>query len=157
MSFTRFAVAIMTAVSICTLATPVNAAEVASVLKPAIEKLKDSKTRVMLPTWLPANCKGPLGTGTGMFEDGYEVWLGDSGATTTFFTSGGKGKATKSKRPIRLANGKIAYLQTLKDICLDWTDKDRVYRVGYPSWGKKKDIEILTRIANSMKFVETKN
>ncbi|MCW5823067.1 MAG: hypothetical protein KIT34_09710 [Cyanobacteria bacterium TGS_CYA1] len=127
-----------------------------TVLRPAVEKLKDSKTPVMLPTWLPSSCIGPVGVGGGPFQDGYEIWLGTCSADTTFFTSGGKGKATKTKHAVKLINGKTAYVQNLKDFCIEWTDKSYVYRVGYPSRGAKSDSEILIKIANSMKLLESK-
>jgi hypothetical protein len=157
MSFIRYAVIVTI---LCGTVTPCfgadtksKAIKVPSIIEPAIEQIKDSKTPVMLPTWLPSNCTGPLGTGTGPFEDGYEIWLGTCSADTTFYTSGGKGKATRTKRSIKLKNGKIAYMQNLKNFCMEWSDKDRVYRVGYPSRGTKSDTAILTKIANSMKLV----
>lgn len=157
MSFIRFA---LTSMILCGIIAPAYGIDsksktiaVPAIIKPAIEKIKDSKTPVMLPTWLPSNCKGPLASGTGPFTDGYEIWLGTCSADTTLFVSGGKGKATKTKRPIRLLNGKTAYIQSLKDFCLEWSDKECVYRVGYPSRGTKSDIAILTKIANSMKLV----
>lgn len=130
--------------------------KIPAVLRPAVEKLKDSKTPVMLPSWLPSSCTGPVGAGGGPFQDGYEIWLGTCSADTTFFTSGGKGKATKTKQTVKLMNGKTAYIQNFKDFCLEWTDKAYVYRVGYPSRGAKSDSEILMKIANSMKLLESK-
>lgn len=157
MSFIRFAV---TAIILCGTVTSGYAGDIKSkatvfpaIIKLAIEQIKDSKTPVMLPVWLPSNCKGPIGTGAGPFQDGYEIWLGTCSADTTLFVSGGKGKATKTKHPIKLINGKTAYIQSLKDFCLEWSDKECVYRVGYPSRGSKSDIEILCKIANSMKLV----
>lgn len=134
----------------------VQSTKIPAILRPAIAKLKDSKTPVMLPTWLPSTCKGPLATGSGPFQDGYEIWLGTCSADTTFFTSGGKGKAKKTKQAVTLMNGKTAYLQNVKDFCMDWTDNDHVYRVGCPGTGAKSDSEILIKIANSMRLVESK-
>lgn len=156
MSFIRF---IVTAMVLCGTVTSGYAGDLKSetntfpaIIKLAIGQIKDSKTPVMLPVWLPSNCKGPIGTGAGPFQDGYEIWLGTCSADTTLFVSGGKGKATKTKHSVKLKNGKTAYIQNLKDFCMEWSDKDCVYRVGYPSRGSKSDIEILCKIANSMKL-----
>ncbi|MBP7862654.1 hypothetical protein KA183_13300 [bacterium] len=157
MSITRF---IVTFMILCGTIAPLHAGEskvkssqIPDIIRPAIEQIKDSKTPVMLPVWLPSNCKGPIGTGTGPFQDGYEIWLGTCSADTTLFVSGGKGKATRTKRSFKLKNGKTAYIQNLKDFCMEWSDKECVYRVGYPSRGSKSDIEILCKIADSMKLV----
>lgn len=160
MSFNKLALAVLLIYSLNAPAfgseANIQASKIPTVIRPAIEKIKDSKTPLMLPTWLPSTCAGPLDTGKGPFQDGYELWLGTCSADTTFFTSAGKGKATKTKHAIKLMNGKTAYIQNLKDFCLEWSDNGNVYRVGYPSKGAKSDSAILMKIANSMKFVDSK-
>lgn len=130
-----------------------KAREIPAQIRPALGELRVSKTPVMLPTWLPAKCTGPLGVGKGPFISGYEIWLGTCSADTTLFLSAGKGRPNKKWRKVRLKNGKFAYIQDLKDFCMEWSDNGYVYRIGYPSRGKKKDVEVMTRIANSMKKI----
>ncbi len=130
-----------------------KAFQIPAQIRPALGELRVSKTPVMLPTWLPASCTGPLGVGSGPFKSGYELWLGTCSADTTLFLSAGKGRPNKRWKKVRLKNGRFAYIQDLKDFCMEWADNGYVYRIGYPSWGKKKDVEIMTRIANSMKKI----
>lgn len=125
-----------------------KAAEIAEKLRPALGELCVSSTPVRLPTWLPDGCTGPLGIGGGPFKDGYEVWLGTCSADTTFFTSAGKGKVTPTKTTARLADGTTAYVQNLKDFCIDWASGPYCYRVGGVG-----NVATLVKIANSMKQV----
>lgn len=122
-------------------------------IRSALGELRVSQTPVMMPTWLPDDCTGPLNVGEGPFKDGYEISLGTCSADTTFFTSAGKGMAIRTKRTVKLSDGTTAYVQNLKDFCMDWSVGPYCYRVGGSGYGTKADVAQLVRIANSMKRV----
>ena len=127
-----------------------DALRIPGAIRAAIGEFAVSKTPVYLPTWLPQQCKGPLDIGSGPFKDGYELWLGTASCNTTFFTSAGKGSIKKTRRSVKLSNGTTAYVQDLKDFCMDYLKGGYCYRVGLPGYGQKKDLDNLVKIANSM-------
>lgn len=127
--------------------------ELPAQLRPAAGQLRVSPTPVYLPTWLPAGCTGQLGIGEGPFKNGYEIWLGNCSADTTFFTSAGKGTPNRTRRTVRLKDGRTAYIQNLKDFCFDWAQGPYCYRLGMPGYGTKQHIATMVRIADSMKHL----
>jgi hypothetical protein len=131
----------------------VKVEDFAKQVRPALGELRVSRTPVRMPTWIPAGHNGPLGIGDGPFKDGYEVWLGTSGADTTFFTSAGKEPVKRTKRTVKLSDGTIAYIYNGKKVCLDWAVGPYCYRVGVAGYGTKEDVEELRKIAGSMKLV----
>lgn len=135
--------------------TPVVAKieDVPKQIRAALGELRVARTPVMMPTWLPDTCTGPLGVGEGPFNDGYEIWLGTCSADTIFFTSGGKGAVVRTKRMVRLNDGTTAYVSNLKKVCMDWAVGPYCYRVGIAGYGTKADVAELARIANAMKQI----
>lgn len=128
------------------------AATLAKPLSSVIGELRVSKTPVLMPTWLPKESQNSQTTiSEGPFRDGYEVSLGTCNADTSFFTSGGLGAPSRTKRTVPLDGGRLGYVNSGGNFYfIDWASGKYCYRVGVPNAGRAASEPTLLRIIKSM-------